>query len=391
MRKEFSLLTLTILLNSIFVIGQEKTTFQYDDEKRLNIELFGKVKNATVQKENLKNDNPEIYIYNFDSNGNPLKIVKNGLGVDVINRTLRNEGIHYEFKNGKLLSKLNKMIDGFDGETYKYDDNWNLVLEKHYINNTLVKEISQNFDNENRLSLKTEYLFGAFSDYNEETEEEKETYLYKAEEYKYDNRNNLITKIEQNFRKDFIEETSYKYDSYNNLIEEGYCFKDKGKKDCKYKPLYGFDYDKENRLIKKYQLAQFSPHNTDTYYKYDPNGNKIEAIGYYIYPNKEPIIGYQFKYDYNEFGNITKDVEVIGKYRRLKFEKYKTEVTKYDKYQNIKLEEFLTESGETIKVVVYNYEYDNFGNWIKKETKEGKTHNDLELIEITTRDIEYYK
>ena len=123
----------------------------------------------------------------------------------------------------------------------------------------------------------------------------------------------------------------------------------------------------------------------------DSNGNKIESIGYYIYPNKEPIIGYQFKYEYNEFGNKIKDVEVIGKYRRLRFDKYKTEVTEYDKFQNIKLEEYLTESGTTLKVVVNNYEYDNFGNWIKKETKEGTNHENLEIIEITKREIQYNK
>ncbi|WP_128755337.1 hypothetical protein [Aquimarina sediminis] len=382
--------TLLLLIFSLLTLGQEKTTFKFEDEKKLNIELKGKVKKVVIKKENLKNDNSESIVYEFDENGIPLKIRKNGLGVDVINRMLRDEGIHYKFKKGKLLSKLNKMTSGLDGEIYQYDDNWNLVLEKHFINNILVKEISQNFDDENRLSLKTEYLYGGFSDYNVETEKEKEAYLYKKEEYKYDICNNLISKTEQNFRKDFIEETSYKYDPQNNLIEEGHCFVGKGERDCKYKPLYGFDYDKKNRLIKKYQLAQFSPHNTDTYYKYDSNGNEIEAIGYYIYPNKESVIGYKFRYEYNQSGNKTKDIEVIGKYRRLRFDKYKTEITKYDDFQNIILEEYVTESGQPIKVVVNTYQYDDNGNWIKKEMKEGTNHNDLELIDITTRKIEYY-
>lgn len=391
MRKEINLLTFILLLNSILVFGQEKTTFQFNDEKRLNIELFGKVKNVIVQKDNLKNDNSENCIYNFDTNGIPLKIVKNGLGVDVINRTLRDEGIHYEFKNGNLLSKLNKMTSGIDGETYQYDDNWNLILEKHYINNTLVKEISQEFDNKNRITKKIDYLYGGYSDYNEKTQEGKENYIYEIEYYEYDNYGNLTKKTSHNFRKNFVEERIFKFDLKGNIIEEGQCMKSNGNGECTYKPLFGFEYDNQNRQVREFQLAQFSPHNTDQIYKYDANGNKIESIGYYIYPNKEPIIGYQFKYEYDELGNKTKDIEVIGKYRRLGFEKYKTEITKYDKYQNIKLEEYLTESGEPIKVVVYNYDYDKLGNWIKKEKKEGKTHNDLELIEITTREIEYYK
>ena len=384
------LITISLLIFSLLTFGQEKTTFEFDDEKRLNIELKEKIQKIIIEKENIKNNNSENYIYDFDKNGIPLKIVKNGLGVDVINRTLRDEGIHYDFKNGKLVSKLNKMVSGLDGETYKYDENWNLILEKHYMNNILVKEISQKFDNENKITKKTEYLYGGFSDYNEKTQEGKENYIYEKEDYEYDSSNNLILITSHNFRRNFIEERIFKFDLNGNIIEEGQCMKSNGKTECTYKPLFGFEYDNQNRQVRKFQLAQFSPHNTDQIFKYDNNGNKIESIGYYIYPNKEPIIGYNFKYEYNEFGNKTKDVEVIGKYRRLRFDKYKTEVTEYDKFQNIKLEEYLTESGTPIKVVINNYEYDNFGNWIKKETKEGKTHEDLETTEITIREIEYY-
>lgn len=383
--------TLSLLIFSLLTFGQEKTTFEFDDEKKLNIDLTGKVKKVIIKKKNQKNNNSENYIYDFDKNGVPEKIIKNGLGIDIINRTLRDEGIHYDFRNGKLVSKLNKMTSGLDGETYKYDDNWNLILEKHYMNNILVKEISQKFDNENRISNKIEYLYGGFSDYNEKTQEGKENYIYEKEEYEYDSSNNLALITSHNFRRNFIEERVFKFDLNGNIIEEGQCMKSNGKTECTYKPLFGFEYDNQNRQIRKFQLAQFSPHNTDQIFKYDNNGKKIESIGYYIYPNKEPIIGYQFKYEYNEFGNKTKDVEVIGKYRRLRFDKYKTEVTEYDKFQNIKLEEYLTESGTPIKVIVNNYEYDKFGNWIKKETKEGTNHEDLEIIEITTREIEYYE
>src|SRR5690606_37793319 len=151
-----------------------------------------------------------------------------------------------------------------------------------------------------------------------------------------------------------------------------------------------FEYDENDRITKKFQLTQFSPHNTDAYYKYDERGNKIESIGYYIYPDNRKEIGYQFKYEYNEFRNKTKDTEVIGKYRSLHFEKYKTETTKYDQFQNIILEEFLTESNNPIKVVRKTYEYDKKGNWTKRVTEEGKNYNDLKQIEISTRKIEYY-
>lgn len=383
-------LTLLFVFYSLILLSQEKTCFTYEKDKKLNIELNEKVKSINIQNDNLKNEYSETYFYEFDQYGKPLKIINFGLGIDVVQKELRDEEVHYEFKNGKLISKLNKMGNGKDGEIFEYDSNWNLILEKHYMFNTLIKEISRKFDSKNRLISKTEYLFGGYSNYDEKTEEGKNDYLYDKEEYKYDEKNNLVLKTTTNYRNNFIEDRIYKYDTSNNLIEEGQCFKSKGKSDCIYKPLFGFEYDENNRLIKEFQLAQFSPHNTDQHYKYDDNGNIIESLGYYIYPNNRKEIGYQFKYEYNEFGNKTKDTEVIGKYRSLNFEKYKSETTKYDQFQNIILEEFLTESDNPIKVVRKTYEYDKNGNWTKRITEEGKNYDDLKQVEISIRQIEYY-
>lgn len=378
------------VLYSINLFSQEKTIFEFEKDKKLNIELNKKVKSINIQNDNLKNDYSEIYKYEFNQNGVSLKIISFGLGIDVRKRELRDEEFHYEFQNGKLISKLNKTTDGLDGEIFEYDSNWNVILEKHYTFNTLVKEISRKYDSNNSLISKTEYLFGGYSNYDEKTEEGKNDYLYDKEEYKYDEKNNLVLKTTTNYRNNFIEDRIYKYDTSNNLIEEGQCFKSKGKSDCIYKPLFGFEYDENNQLIKEFQLAQFSPHNTDQHYKYDDNGNIIESLGYYIYPNNRKEIGYQFKYEYNESGNKTIDIEVIGKYRSLNFEKYKSEITEYDKFQNIILEKYLTESGTPIKIIVKKYEYDKNGNWTKRTTEEGKNFDDLKPIEISNRKIEYY-
>lgn len=388
--KNRALLIICFVLYSTNLFSQEKTIFEFEKDKKLNIELNKKVKSVNIQNENLKNDYSEIYIYEFNEDGVPLKIISFGLGIDVRKKELRDEEVHYEFQNGKLISKLNKATDGLDGDIFEYDNNWNLILEKNYMFNTLVKEISREYDSNNRIISKTEFLYGGFSDYNEETQEGKNSYLYDKVEYKYDKNNNLISKTTTNYRKNIIEERVYKFDTSNNLIEEGECFKSNGKADCIYKPLFGFQYDEKNRLTKKFQLAKFSPHNTDTYYKFDENGNEIESIGYYIYPNKEPVIGYQFKYEYNEFGNKIKDTEVIGKYRSLNFEKYKTEITEYDNFQNVTSEKFLTESETPIKIIEKKYEYDDYGNWTKRITEEGRNYDDLKPIEISTRNIEYY-
>ncbi len=393
MKSKFYRIIASIILLFTFCsnFAQQKTTFNLSKNENLNVELFGKVKQLRVISKDLRNNVSDSLVYDFEANGTPVSIINFGLGVDVIERRLKTEEIHYEFKNGKLISKLNKINTDLDGEIYEYDKNWNVVLEKNYLKNILIKEIVSEYDPKNRIVKSAEYLYGGFSDYNEKNQEGKANYLYQTDEFRYDNNNNLIIKTSQNLRNHFIERRIYKYDINNNNIEEGQCFLSEVKGECNnYKPLFGYEYNSKNQLVKKFQLAKFSPHNTDEYHLYDNYGNEIESKGYYIYPDKFPILGYHFKYEYNEFGKKIKDVEVVGKYRSLVFEKYKTEITKYDIQQNVVLEEYLTESGLPIKVVVKNYEYDKNGNWIKREIKEGKTYNDIKSIEILTREIVYY-
>lgn len=380
----------TIIFTCLFVkvYSQQKTKFSSEEDKNLNIELNGQIKSIKI--ENITNGDSQSYVYYFNKIGLPTKISKIGLGVYVMNRKLRNEEVIFEFTNGKLISKLNKMTTGLDGDVYKYDKNWNRVLEKNYVNNILVKEISQKFNDENKIIEKTEYLYGGFNSYDEKSESGKDSYLLEKEEYKYDKNNNITIKSKKNFRQDFSEDSIYKYDSSNNLIEEGQCFKSKGKSDCNYKPLFGYEYNKKKQLIKEFQLAKFSPHNTVQYYKYDKSGNKIESLGKYIYPDNKTEIGYQFKYEYNEYGNKVKDTEVIGKYRMLNFDKYNIEITKYDKHQNVILEEFITEENKPVKVIVKTYKYDENKNWTGRITQEGKSYDELKTIEVAKRKIEYY-
>ncbi|MCU0437457.1 MAG: hypothetical protein MUC49_06035 [Raineya sp.] len=385
------LLFLIIFLNFQSILGQDKTTFYSNNDNFLNISLHKKVKNVSVKNENFINNYSEIFIYEFTENNLPLKIIYSGIDVNILEKRLREGEIHYLFKEGRLVSKLNKLVNGLDGEIYEYDKNWNLVLEKHYISNTLIQEISSKYDSRNKIIEKIKYLYGTSSNYDQKTQTRKEKYLYDRKNYEYDDKNNCIKEITENFRKKFIEEKRIKFDSSNNLVEEGHCFISNKKKDCQYKPLFGFEYDVKNRLIKKFQLTQFSPHNTDQYFKYDEKDNKIESTGYYIYPNKEAKMGYQFKYEYDEYGNLIKDIALVGGHKSVLFDRYTTDVFKYDKFQNIVAKECLTESNIPVEVTTMTYIYDNHGNWIKRETKKGKNYDNLQVIEISTREIEYYK
>ncbi|MBL7835118.1 MAG: hypothetical protein JNK18_14255 [Cyclobacteriaceae bacterium] len=386
-------LTFVFLLYNSLCHGQlnQHTTFTSKEDNQLNIKLRGRVKNISIKSQDLENETIDSLFYAFDKNGTITDIKTIGQGVNVIERKIRLEEIHYKFEQGRPISKLNKAVNGLDGYVYQYDKDWNLTLEKMYMMNKLIDEISFKYDEQKRIVEKTKHLYGGFSDYNEHTEKNKSDYLYTIEHYAYDEAGNLISKTEKYLKKKFTDTRLYKYDTANNLIEEGYCMSDLNKKDCIYTPLFGYEYNSKNQLVKKFQLAKFSPHNTDAYHQYDENGNEVESKGFYIYPDKGTILGYHFKYEYDQFGNKIKDVEVVGGNRSLGFDQYQTETTKYDKYQNVVRIEYLRQDGSPIKVISKKYSYDNSGNWTTMEISEGNSHDRLKSTEIITRTIEYYQ
>lgn len=375
---------------SVAISGQsKKTSFYLEENDNLNIVLNGKVKSIKIKKENLINKAyADSVVYFFNAKGNAETIVNYGLGMDVANRRIRVEEVHYTFKENKIMSKLNKMEFGIDGDVYEYDDKWNLIHLKNYYNNVLVKENFFKYDNYSRKIENVSYLYGGFSNYNEQTQENKSNFLYEIEKYKYNAQNKPVLVIVSNFRDNkSIKVASYKYDEKGNLFEEGNCY---GSESCDPKPLFGYEYDSKNQITKKYQFAKFSPHNTDEYYVYDDNGRKIESKGMYVYTDKLPYWGYHYIYQYDEFGNKIKDEELIGKYRMLGRDKYKTQVTQYDKFNNVISDEYITAEGATIQFVSQKYIYDKMGNWVSREKLQGKNINDLRVTEIYTREIKYY-
>lgn len=391
MKHQIIIITFLLFLKSSISFGQTKTiNFQLEDNDKLNILLNGKVETVNVKNENLAYKSYDSIVYKFNKNGIPDKIVYYGLGLNALFKKLVNEEVHYNFKANKLLSKLNKLSFGNDGEIYEYDENWNLISTKNYMSNILIKEILSKYDNKNRIVEKTEYLYGGFSDYNPTTQEGKSKYLYEVEKYEYNSQNKVILKLTYNFRENkTVMITNYKYDENGNQIEEGHCLS-YGEPNCEIKPLYGYEYNSNNLISRKFQLAKFSPHNTDSYYYYDEKGNEIEVKGFYIYPEKEPILGFDYKSEYNVFGNKTKEEEIAGNYRSIGFDKYKTQNTQYDKFQNMILDEYISSEGKTIKIVQKKYTYDKKNNWLKMETFQGKNKDDLKLTEISTREIKYF-
>lgn len=379
-------------VSSVFYGQSNKTNFNSEENNKLNVVLNGKVKTLKIKDENLINkSDADSIVYFFSAKGNADTIKYYGLGLDVFNKRMRVEEVHYIFIETRLISKLNKMDFGIDGDIYEYDKNSNLIHLKNYLSNILVKEYYFKYDSKNRKIAETSYSYGGFSNYNEKTQENKSNFLYETEEYQYNDKDKIVLKKVTNFRNNrTIKIDDYKYDEKGNLIEEGYCVASSNG-NCDPKPVFGYEYDFKNQLTKKYQKTNFSPHNTDEYFLYDNKGNKIESKGMYVYADKLPFMGYHYIYEYDEFGNKTKDEEIIGKYRMLGREKYKTQITQYDKFHNIILEEYKTAEGLTIKVIIKKYIYDKNGNWISMQKVEGKDRNNLTPTEICKREIIYYR
>lgn len=155
-------LTFVFLLYNSLCHGQlnQHTTFTSKEDNQLNIKLRGRVKNISIKSQDLENETIDSLFYAFDKNGTITDIKTIGQGVDVIERKIRLEEIHYKFEQGRPISKLNKAVNGLDGYVYQYDKDWNLTLEKMYMMNKLIDEISFKYDEQKRIVEKTKHLYG---------------------------------------------------------------------------------------------------------------------------------------------------------------------------------------------------------------------------------------
>ena len=180
MKTMLLVINMSMFLISAYCNGQT-TNFKLQDDKKLDLEVYGKAKTIQIRIDDLKSNTSDSLIYSFNSNGLADKIISYSLGFDAFFNKLAKEEVHYIFKNKKLLSKLNKLSFGIDGDIYEYDDNMNLLSLKTYYANILIKETSFEYDNNNREVKKTEYLYGGYSEYDPKTQREKSKYLYEIE------------------------------------------------------------------------------------------------------------------------------------------------------------------------------------------------------------------
>ncbi len=401
------------------------TTYQNEQFPKLNIVLKGKVKNiiefsyspnkrcdsiptfidASSSKEMSSGRIIEIkcicdtVIYYFDDNFLPKQIKVIDYYIDVSNRKTQNEKV-YLFENGNLISEFSSNNGEIDKETkYEYNINNSLMVKIDNLSSVVMID-SLEYDSSNNLIKKYTYrqgyrfkkrdlkkIKGQFV-LKKNTKIIFETTLVDSEEYQYDIFNNLISKTWRNNRRKDV----FIYDTLGNKIEEGYCVNFWGRK-CRYSPSHGFVYDMNNRKIKTFSIGNWRPSNTDTYYQYDEHGQKTSVKGYYIYNKKDTVIGYHWIYEYDDYGQQIKEELIEGRpyyLSSLVNTNYKKLITTYDKYKNVTRQKYYTAENQIGQIIRYDYSYDSYGNWIKKEEYRGSNEEELVKTKIKERKLEYY-
>ena len=162
----------------------------------------------------------------------------------------------------------------------------------------------------------------------------------------------------------------YKYDEKNNLIEENWynadgrlCKRGKFKYDTKFNKTEANYYDGDGNLNCKY------------IYKYDDKGNQVEENMY----NASDKLNWKHIYKYDDKGNLSENYEYKPD-GKLKW----GVVSKFDEMGNPTEKNTYKANGSMDSRRISSYEYDKFGNWIKKISKEDTDYT------MTIREIEYY-
>lgn len=164
---------------------------------------------------------------------------------------------------------------------------------------------------------------------------------------------------------------SYKYDAEGSMVEESQYNSD-GKLDSQ--TLYKYKYDEKGNVVEKVRSDAEGNLDSKITYRYDNKGNLVEEKWYY----PDGTLSWHLTYRYNDKGykveEITNSVEQSPSKITYKYD---------DKGSNTEREEYFYNSG----LVRYKnqYEYDSYGNWIKRIK-----YVDGTLSIITERTIEYY-
>ena len=211
---------------------------------------------------------------------------------------------------------------------------------------------------EKNIKTKTEYRYRI-----ENNSEENFVLLFFQSTSKYNNNNDLVEIITDDFDEDISFKKIYRYDSNHNEI--GFMFYDSsGKSEFVEKLIYNpdreelFTYDSNNNISEKIETDETGLVNKTTY-KYDSNNNIIEE-SYLDFCNPNSDFRIVYKYDINN--NLIERENFTTSFRT----NYKS-IYIYDLYNNV-IEErnYIPDYSlpgnpkeELVTKIIYEYEYYN--------------------------------
>jgi hypothetical protein len=193
----------------------------------------------------------------------------------------------------------------------------------------------------------------------------------------YDNEGKEIQKSHYNAEGEFIGVHVYAYDSSGRKS-----------KMIRYNPdesikfYRDYVYDEKGRIKDEYDRNEDGSPQAHIAYVYNDKGQQTERIHY----NGDETLSQRFIYTYDEHGNIA---SVTGSPSPgvITFQ----DTYKYDKRGNL-LKRVGSAGAMRTKMLYSSYEFDSFGNWIKRKTERTTMNNGSKQIEneIIYRTIIYY-
>lgn len=162
---------------------------------------------------------------------------------------------------------------------------------------------------------------------------------------------------------------TYSYDSSGHLT------------DISDRESYKAEYNKDGDLVKETMYMDYDggPMTVERSYKYDSIGNIVEY--------SEPIIAVSFEYEYDDEGRLLRrHIYDVG-YHAIEYYNDNGVISSSEDYGL----DGMTDKETLSSTTIYEYEYDSYGNWIKKKVlHKNAGRRKAKLVTEVERRIEYF-
>ena len=399
---QYSSSEFTCSAKDISLNGWVKSVQQTSSIKRLTQLLSGKAVFYVEQ-----------YQYTFDSIGNLLKYIDNELYSEDTDIVLSDSEIpsleylkakHFKideeetcsFQAGLLISKKSTNRVANSTTRYEYNEQGQLIREIAYY--SIMPRITSISLNENGQPLSVSIVTHS-SNTDSQNKGKRQKQGNEIDDnvtdlFCYDEHGNCVAhlgKIREEWRMDFFE-----YDDAGNLVFEGRCEEFNEKKPCICQKKYinhGYEYDENHHMTRDYLIGDWKPNGWDYYYQYDSAGREIGYTKYETRGDKRTFTTHVISF-YDSLGRIVRKEALRGTFlineAIFSYSNVVMQQWEYDAYGNILWNKAYFSKDKPFKVVKYEYEYDDHGNWTKRCRREGNSEETMTITETLEREISYY-